>query len=38
MHREMRMAWLFRLLSLVSSEKKREKFRRMAGVALLERT
>lgn len=36
--REMRMAWLFRLLSLVSSEKKREKFRRMAGVALLERT
>ncbi len=35
--REMRMAWLFRLLALVSSEKKREKFRRMAGVALLER-
>lgn len=36
-HREMRMAWMFHLISRISSEKKREKFRRMAGVALLER-
>jgi methyltransferase (TIGR00027 family) len=36
-HREMRMAWIFHLLALVSSEKKREKYRRMAGIALLER-
>jgi hypothetical protein len=33
----MRMAWLFHLLALISSEKKREKYRRMAGIALLER-
>jgi methyltransferase (TIGR00027 family) len=36
-NREMRMAWLFHLLALISSEKKREKYRRMAGIALLER-
>jgi methyltransferase (TIGR00027 family) len=35
--REMRMAWLFHLVSLVVSEKRRERFRRMAGIALLER-
>ncbi|HKV71632.1 MAG TPA: SAM-dependent methyltransferase [Gemmatimonadales bacterium] len=37
LHREMRMAWLWRLLGLVTTAKSRERWRRFAGFALLER-
>ncbi|MFI5241503.1 MAG: class I SAM-dependent methyltransferase [Gemmatimonadales bacterium] len=36
--REMRMMWLWRFLGRLSSARKREEFRRMSGVVLLERT
>lgn len=35
--REMRMMWLWRFLGCLSSARKREEFRRMSGVVLLER-
>lgn len=38
LHREMRMAWLWRLLGRLYRAKKREEFRRMSGIVLLERT
>lgn len=37
LRREMRMAWLWRLLARLSPERKREEIRRFAGVVLLER-
>jgi methyltransferase (TIGR00027 family) len=38
LHREMRLAWLWRLMARVSPRKQREEFRRMSGYVLLERT
>ena len=35
--REMRLAWLWRLVARLSSKERQEKFRRMGGIALLER-
>jgi len=37
LHREMRMAWLWRLFGLITTAKNRERWRRFAGFALLER-
>jgi methyltransferase (TIGR00027 family) len=37
LHREMRTMWIWRLVGRLSSEKKREEFRRMAGYVVLER-
>ena len=36
LHREMRMMWLWRFLSIFSSTKRREEYRRFAGTVLLE--
>ena len=38
LHREMRLAWLWRLMARLSPKKQREEFRRMSGYMLLERT
>jgi methyltransferase (TIGR00027 family) len=38
LHREMRFAWLWRLMARVSPEKQREEYRRMSGCVLLERS
>jgi len=38
LHREMRLAWLWRLMALVSPKKQREEYRRMSGYVLLERS
>jgi methyltransferase (TIGR00027 family) len=37
LHREMRLAWVWRLLAQLSPKKQREQYRRMAGYILLER-
>lgn len=37
LHREMRLAWIFRLMARVSPKKQREEYRRMAGYVLLAR-
>jgi methyltransferase (TIGR00027 family) len=37
LHREMRMAWLWRFMGLITTAKSRERWRRFAGFALLER-
>ena len=38
LHREMRLAWVWRLIARLSPKKQREEFRRMSGYMLLERT
>ena len=38
LRREMRMMWLWRLIARISPKDRREKFRRMAGFVLLERS
>jgi methyltransferase (TIGR00027 family) len=38
LRREMRLAWLWRLMARLSPKKQREEFRRMSGYMLLERT
>ena len=38
LHREMRLAWLWRLMARVSPKKQREEYRRMSGYVLLERS
>lgn len=38
LHREMRLAWLWRLMARVSPKKQREEYRRMSGMVLLERS
>ncbi|MGH9420086.1 MAG: class I SAM-dependent methyltransferase, partial [Thermoanaerobaculia bacterium] len=37
LHREMRMAWLWRIMGLLYPAKTREEFRRMSGIVLMER-
>ena len=37
LHREMRLAWLWRLLARLSPPKQREQYRRMSGLVVLER-
>jgi methyltransferase (TIGR00027 family) len=37
LHREMRMAWLWRFIARLSPERRRDEFRRMSGIVLLER-
>jgi methyltransferase (TIGR00027 family) len=38
LHREMRLAWLWRLMARISPKKQREEYRRMSGYVLLERS